>query len=146
VPGSGTPLPLAPLPENPLLPKSLRPPDEKPLGVLATLQLLETKFVLAMVTEPVCANALPHTIEALGSSVMLSIARIFPAKVVLEPRVAELPTSQYTESVGSPPSTTMDALLPVVSVLPIRNTNIALDSPSKLRVSAPSTCADDENV
>ncbi|MGO9896729.1 MAG: hypothetical protein ACLPX8_21215, partial [Bryobacteraceae bacterium] len=65
MPGSGTPLPLAPLPENPLLPKSLRPPDEKPLGVLATLQLLETKFVLAMVTEPVCANALPHTIEAL---------------------------------------------------------------------------------
>src|SRR5665213_3881787 len=99
-----------------------------------------------MVTESVYANALPHAIEALGSSVMASNARIFPAKIVLEPRVAELPTSQNMESVELAPITSIAALLPVVRVVAIWKSNTALDSPLKLRVSAPSTCADDENV
>src|ERR1035437_2417289 len=103
------------------------------------------KFVAAMVTESVYANALPHAIEALGSSVMASNARIFPTKAVLEPRVADDPTCQYMASVELPPTTLIAALLPVVSVVPIWNTKTELrGAPVKLRVSVPFTCADVE--
>jgi hypothetical protein len=52
----------------------------------------DTTFV-SIVTAPLRARALPHGMFAPVFNVILVSARIFPAKLVWVPRVAELPTS-----------------------------------------------------
>ena len=73
----------------------------------------------ANVTAPVRASALPLS-AAPVVTVMDACARMVPLKIVLVPRVAELPTCQKTLEATAPPIRTT-ALLPaaVVSVLPI---------------------------
>ena len=93
--------------------------------------------LVSSVTTPVCAKALPHRIAALVFMVMLPSARMFPAKVVLVPRVAELPTSQNTPLFAPPLITITVELLAVVRVLPIWKTKSAFGLPRALRVSVP---------
>ena len=109
---------MVPAPLKPLLPKSLRPvPKSPPL-----VQSFEMVLV-SIVTAPVFAMARPQMILAVVFRVMLWSARMFPANVVLVPRVAELPTSQYTPLFALPFNTLTVEPLAVVSVLPIWNTN-----------------------
>jgi hypothetical protein len=80
---------------------------------------------------------LPHVSVAPVSRESLVSEIIFPWNALVVPRVAELPTTQYTLSVELPPSiTTLDALA-VVSVLPITMTMASLLAPAKLRVTVP---------
>lgn len=74
---------------------------------------------VSIVTAPVSAKPLSHRIQARVRIVMLWSARMLPAKVVLVPRVAELPTSQKTPPLAPPLITLIVAPLAVVRVLPI---------------------------
>src|SRR5450631_705527 len=96
------------------------------------------------VTAPVLAKALPHEMVALVFRVMLACARIVPWNVVVVPRVAELPTSQYTLGVAEPlvPMVITEEADAVVSADPIWKTKSVLGLPPKLRVSAPVNWAD----
>jgi len=69
--------------------------------------------------------------------VMLVRARIFPAKSVVVPRVAEVPTCQKTLAPFPPFVNDTDELLAVVNVLPIWNTKTEEESERELRVRAP---------
>ena len=79
--------------------KTTRPQADK-VGMWATSAVKtdgeqgETVLV-SSVTAPLSANALPKA-AAPVLSVMLAAARISPTKVLLVPRVAELPTPQRT--------------------------------------------------
>jgi len=123
--------------------KALLPKSARLLPALYALQLFEM-VLPCNVTAEVSAMARPQRISAPVFRLMLSSARMFPAKSVVVPRVAELPTSQYMELFASPPTTSMAEALAVVSVLAIWNTKDPLGSLAKLRVSAPVNCADDE--
>ena len=102
--------------------------------------------LVSIVTAPLSAMALPQRIVALVFKVMLWSARIFPANVVLVPRVAELPTSQYTPLFPPPLITFTVAALAVVSVLPIWNTKSAFELPRESSVRVPVNCAEDANL
>ena len=103
----------------------LSPPD---VTERLPLQPVEMVFV-SMVTAPFAARALPQPIVAPVFRVMLVSARIFPTKSVPVPRVAELPTCQYTLQLSAPLITLTDELLGVVIVLPIWKMNSALGLP-----------------
>lgn len=75
--------------------------------------------LLSKVTAPFIAKALPQLMLAPVFRVMLVSARIFPVNLVVVPRVAELPTCQYTCLSTRPFIKITDELLAVVSVLPI---------------------------
>ncbi len=75
---------------------------------------------------------------------MLVSARIFPAKVVPVPRVAELPTCQNTLQFTPPLITATAELLAVVSILPILKTKTAAGFPWALSVRVPVSPTDDE--
>ena len=77
---------------------------------------------------------------------MLAWARMFPAKLVVVPRVAELPTCHSAPQALAllPLMKTTDEPLAVVSVLPIRKTQTAFGLPRALRVSVPVNWADVE--
>jgi hypothetical protein len=92
--------------------------------------------LVSSVTAASRARSLPATV-ALVVAVMLVAARIFPLNVVLVPRVAELPTCQYTLQGWSPnaPENTTDEAEAVVNVLGILNTHTLL--PVELSVSTP---------
>src|ERR1700719_1782856 len=80
----------SPVPSKPIVPGSGT--VDAPPQPLMTL--------LFRVTAPLIANALPQVMLAPLFRVMLVSARMFPAKAVVVPRVAELPTCQNT--FGSP--------------------------------------------
>ncbi len=85
-----------------------------------------------MVTAPVCAIARPDTLAPVFR-VMLVCARMLPAKDVLVPSVAELPTTQNTLHGDAPPiSATLESVA-VVSVL----TDLKTKTPGPLSVSVP---------
>jgi hypothetical protein len=75
---------------------------------------------------------------------MLVKARMLPTKKVPVPRVAELPTCQKTLQSTPPLITWTNALLAVVSVLPISKMKTALALPWAFKVKAPVNCADVE--
>ena len=96
---------------------------------------LQTEAVfVSIVIAAVSATALPDVV-VLVVSVMLAIARMFPTNSVPVPRVAEVPTCQKTfdPQFGAVPTTTMDELLAVVSVLPIWK----IQGPAPVRDSVP---------
>src|SRR2546429_182877 len=95
-------------------------------------------LLVSIVTAPLSAKALPDTLAPVVK-VMLATARIFPVNAVPVPRVAELPTAQYTSVSRAPPLMTTDELIAVVRVLPILKTQIEPAGP--LRVSRPVTSA-----
>lgn len=100
-------------PLNPELPKSL-------LLVLLLKAPQELEIVFpSRVTAPDWAKARPQRIVALVVRVTLSFARMLPAKAVLVPRVAELPTTKKTPLVEFPLITDTLEPLAVVSVEPI---------------------------
>src|ERR1700722_17534575 len=68
---------------------------------------------------------------------------MFPSKAVVLPRVAELPTAQYTLSVEFHPSSTTPEPLAVVSALATSMTMLSLLAPPKLRVRTPVNWADE---
>jgi hypothetical protein len=84
--------------------------------------------LVSNVTAPFRARARPLPILAPVVRVMLVSARIFPWNRVEVPSVAELPTRQYTLQGSAPLIRRTTELLAVVSVLPIRKTNLALAS------------------
>src|SRR5688572_1433182 len=109
-------------------------------GHACTPQVLTV--LLSSVTAPLRASTRPD-VSAPVVRVMLVSARMSPAKFVLVPRVAELPTCQKTLSHALPPLMTVtDEPLAVVSVLPILKRNSAFGLPSALSESAPVSCAD----
>ena len=118
--------------QNPTLPKSVMPLPRAP----APVQLSEMVLPI-IVTAPVNAIARPHRIFAVLSRLMDKSAIILPANNVLEPRVAELPTSKYTPSVAFPFMIVIFEALAVVSVLPIWKTKFVLDRPAKSRTRVP---------
>src|ERR1035437_2256525 len=75
--------------------------------------------LLSKVTAPLIARALPQPMVAPVFRVMLWYARMFPWNDVVVPRVAELPTCQYTFGSVRLLLKITDELLAVVSVLPI---------------------------
>ena len=98
----------------------------------------------SIVTAPFLAKALPQEMFAPVSSVILVSARMFPAKSVVVPRVAELPTCQKRLSPWPPlVKTTFDPLA-VVSELPIWKMKTELGLPMAFSVSVPVSCADEE--
>jgi len=96
-----------------------------------------------MVTAPFLARTWPVTF-APAPRVMLASATMFPARAVVAPRVAELPTCQKTPQLSPPLVVTTDELLAVVSELPTWKTNSELLFPWKLSVSVPVRRADEE--
>ena len=74
--------------------------------------------MVSVVTAPLIASSLPP-INTLVVDVMEVNARIFPMKMLLVPRVAELPTCQKMFAAWAPFSATTVEALAVVSVVPI---------------------------
>src|ERR1035437_5651191 len=108
--------PRMPVASNPNVPGSgvvlTTPPPVPP-----TAPAVQVLMVLSSsVTAPVSAMALPQLIVAPVARVMLVLAMMFPTNEVVVPRVAELPTSQYTLSCAPAPSMITDEPLSVVSV------------------------------
>ena len=91
----------------------------------------------SIVTAPFSARARPYWIVTPVFRVMLAKARMFPANAVLVPKVAELPTCQYTSPSSALFVKTTAELLAVVSVLPIWKTKTALGLPPSLSVRVP---------
>ena len=110
-------------------------------------QLVPLMVLVSMVTAPVSAVTLPHTV-ALLPRVTLACAIRFPMNVLLEPRVAEpeppVPTAQKMSPASAPPVSTIAELLAVVSELPTRKMNGASLPP--LSVSVPVKSAVDEKT
>jgi hypothetical protein len=75
-------------------------------------------LLASRVTAPLLASARPDMLDPV-LSVMLATARMFPAKDVVEPSVAELPIAKKTLQFCPPLITRTDAPLAVVSVVPI---------------------------
>ena len=73
-------------------------------------------------------------------------AMIVPAKLLVTPRVAELPTCQYTWQACAPFSKTTLLDVAVVKVEPAWNIKIELGSPPPLRVRAPVIIKLDEEL
>jgi len=95
------------------------------------------------VTAPVRAKALPIRLAPLFM-VMLACARIFPRKLEVVSRVAELPTRHCTLQ-GLPPLMKVTAEpLAAFSVLPVRKTQTASGLLWALRVRFPVSWADVE--
>lgn len=91
----------------------------------------------ANVTAPVRAKALPF-IAAPVVTVMDASARMVPLKIVLVPRVAELPTCQKTLAAWAPPIRLTTLLLAaVVRVVPIWKMKTAFGLPLPLSVTVP---------
>jgi len=75
-------------------------------------------LLLSSVTAPVRARTLPFTFAPVFR-VMLASARTLPASEVVVPTVAELPTCHHTPQAEAPLLSVTEALLAVVSVVPI---------------------------
>ena len=84
--------------------------------------------MVSSVTAPFRANVRPFTRDPVVT-VMLAMARMFPANDVPVPSVAELPTCQNTLPADAPLIRTTDETLAVVSVLPILKMKTALALP-----------------
>ena len=93
--GSGTPPPPGPPPTGTTSPFTSSRPLLKPGPPLGEGQTFSIVLV-SIVSAALSAMALPFSIVALVTRVMLWSAIIFPSNAVLVPRVAELPTSQNT--------------------------------------------------
>ena len=98
--------------------------------------------LLSSVTAPFRASSLPSTV-AVVLAVIVVRARTLPLNVVVVPRVAELPTCQYTLQDWAPLIRLTLLFEAVVSVEPIWNTNTALGSPWASSVTVPVSCAED---
>ena len=106
-------------------------------------QLRAKMWLVSIVTAPFRARALPDTVAPVCRAMLVS-ARMLPANTVSVLRVAELPTCQNVRQSWPPLMKTTDALLAVVSLLPIWKTKTAPGSPRASRVSFPVSCASDE--
>ena len=96
--------------------------------------------LLNNVTAPVRASALPFSVAPVSSETD-ACAIMVPAKIVVVPSVAELPTCQNTLHADPPLITATDEALAVVSVLPILKMNTAPGLPwASSRRSTVSTC------
>ena len=107
---------------------SIAAPPMKTKAIVAGSGTALMQLVISLVssvTAPLIAKALPSSIDAPVSMVILVRARICPSKSVPVPSVAELPTCQNTLHPGIDPPlmVTTDAALAVVRVLPIWKTN-----------------------
>ena len=102
---------------------------------------IDTTFE-SIVTAPFCARARPESV-ALVVKVTLVNARMLPTNAVPVPTVAELPTCQNTLHACAPLIVMTEALLPVIRVLPILNTQTAFGSPCASSVSMPDSDAED---
>jgi len=94
-------------------------PDDKVVVVAAGgTRHVDVVIVLSLsVTAPFIARTRPFTTAALSSVIEVN-AMMLPMKLVVEPRVAELPTSQKTLHACAPFSNTTEAEDAVVSVEP----------------------------
>jgi hypothetical protein len=115
-------------------------PDDEVVVVVGgggVARQLDAVIVLSFsVTAPLIASTRPLTVAPL-SSVIDVAARIVPTKLVVEPNVAELPTSQKTLHACAPFSSTTDADEAVVSVEPAWKMKTESASPPPSRVTAP---------
>jgi hypothetical protein len=118
-------------------------PVDAGVGLPDDVHTGEETWLVSRVTAPVCAKALPCTVAPVVR-VLLVRARILPVKAVPVPSVAELPTCQKALQLCAPLIGRTEALLEVVSVLPIWKMKTALGLPWPLSVSAPVNCADEE--
>lgn len=98
--------------------------------------------LLSNVTAPLRAYR-PELVAAPVLMVMDVSARMFPAKSVYVPRVAELPICQKMRHGCASFITSTEALLAVVRVLPIWKMKTLLGLPRPSRVSCPVSWADE---
>jgi hypothetical protein len=98
------------------------------------------------VTAPLRAEALPHSIVAPVSRVMLVSARILSANIVVVPRVAELATCQKTLAPSASLTRSTDEALAVISVRAIWKMKTVFGSPSPSRVTSPVIPSDDVDL
>jgi hypothetical protein len=91
----------------------------------------------SMVTAPVFAKAPPQPSDTPVLRVMLVLARMLPSNPVPVPRVAELPTTQYTAAFAPTSDKVTVVLDPVMSVDGIRKTHSSLALPLPCRVTVP---------
>ena len=87
-------------------------------------------------TAPVCVNNLPSTTAPVFAEMDIA-AMIFPLKIDVVPRVAELPTCQKILAALAPPARTTCVPAIVVSVDPIWKIHVAFGSPWASRVTFP---------
>jgi hypothetical protein len=104
--------------------------------VPVVLQLGKLMVLSSRVTAPVRASTLPVTVLPV-STVADANARMLPTKVVLVPKVAELPTCQKTLHAWAPPMSFTVLPDAVMRVDPAWKTKTALESPWASRVTVP---------
>jgi hypothetical protein len=92
------------------------------------------------VTAPFRAKTLPVTVT-FDVKVIDVKARMLPTKVLVEPKVAELPTFQKTLQAWAPPISTTVLVEAVIRLEPAWKTNTELGSPLPLRVRVPVRCS-----
>jgi len=96
-----------------------------------------TVIVLSsIVTAPLIARARPFTVAPVFSVIDV-VARIDPAKSLVVPKVAELPTCQNTLHACAPFSSTTELADAVVNVDPASKMNTESGSPAPLSVTVP---------
>ena len=93
-----------------------------------TVMVLDWTVTAPDASPPAPANNLPFTAEPLFT-VMDTAAKIFPLKMVVVPKVAELPTCQKIFFACAPPLKTMLVPGSVVSVEPILKMKTAFALP-----------------
>jgi hypothetical protein len=98
--------------------------------------------LVSSVTVPLMAYMLPSAVEP-DVTAIDSHARIYPAKSVPVPRVAELPISQKTFAACAPLLSFTSAAVAVVRVLPIWMKKTPLELPDPSRVTCPVSWADE---
>src|ERR1700676_600231 len=106
------------------------------VSVVVVVQEFVEMVLPCIVTAAFKAMTLPHPSVAPVSKLTAVSAIISPANDVVVPRVAELPTCQYTLSPATAFSITTLEALAVVGVLGIRKTKFPA-APPKLRVRVP---------
>ena len=111
------------------------------VGVLVTgggtvAQVGRLMTLLSSVTEPLRASNRPWMVAPVCIEMEVSAITV-PAKVVLVPMVAELPTCHQTLHAWAAPTRDTVALLPVIRVDPAWKMKTAAGSPSASRVTVP---------
>jgi hypothetical protein len=137
------------LPESAIVPSTSAslPPDSTTVTSAAAsvpeAQVPPKTWLVSIVTAPFRARALPDTLVPVCSAMLVS-ASMLPTNTVSVPSVAELPICQKARQSWPPLMKTTDALLAVVSLLPIWKMKTALGSPWASRTSVPVSWASEE--
>jgi hypothetical protein len=123
--------------------------DDWEAKVVATVECVEEltgqisilTLLVSSVTDPLKANTPPFEMAAVFNVTEIA-AKMFPTKKLPVPKVAELPTCQYTLEGNAPPVSRMLEPVAVTKELPIRKYQTSLNEPVPASVKTPVTAAE----